>query len=204
MENYAELMFQGRVAELQKADGGYDRYRATYARRTKSGLGPDEVGFIQSRESFYIASVTPDGWPYVQHRGGPAGFLAAIGPARIACLDYVGNRQFITMGHVAQDPRVSLFLMDYMNRARLKIQGRASLLPLDQAEPEVLAKFQPQGTPAERLLVVDVVALDWNCPKYIPPLVPVQVANDATDAYTAELRAENEALKAELAALKAR
>lgn len=202
MEDYAELMFRGQVAEIQKAEGIHGIHKANYQRRTQSALSPDDSAFIQSRQSIYVASVNPDGWPYVQHRGGPVGFLKVIGPTRIACLDYVGNKQFITMGHLAQDPRVSVFLMDYMRRARMKIQGRASLVRLDEADPAVLEQFDVTGTPAERLLVVDVVAMDWNCPKYIPPLVPVEVANQAAEQYAAELQAENAALKAELAQLK--
>ena len=202
MENYADLMFRGQVAEIQKAEGCHGIHKANYQRRTQAALSEDDMAFIQTRQSFYIASVNPDGWPYIQHRGGPVGFLKVLSPTRIACLDYVGNRQFITMGHVAEDPRVSLFLMDYMRRARMKLQGNATLVRLADADPAVLEQLPTEGTPAERLLIVDVVAMDWNCPKYIPPFVPVDVANAATENYAAELQAENNALKAELAALK--
>ncbi len=202
MENYADLMFRGRVAEIQKAEGCHGIHKANYQRRTQAALGEDDIAFIQTRQSFYIASVNPDGWPYIQHRGGPAGFLKVIGPSRIACLDYVGNRQFITMGHVANDPRVSLFMIDYMCRGRMKLQGRATLVRLADADPAVLQRFPAEGTPAERLLIVDLVAMDWNCPKYIPAFVPADVANAATESYAAELQAENDALKAELATLK--
>ena len=202
MENYADLMFRGQVAEIQKAEGCHGVHKANYQRRMQAALSDDDIAFIQTRQSFYIASVNPDGWPYIQHRGGPVGFLKAIGPSRIACLDYVGNRQFITMGHVAENPRVSLFLMDYMRRGRMKLQGHATLVRLADADPAVLEQFPTERTPAERLLVIDVVAMDWNCPKYIPPFVPIDVANAATENYAAELQAENNALKAELAALK--
>lgn len=203
MEDYAKLMFRGRVAEIQKEEGCQGLHKANYQRRTQSALGADDVDFIQSRQSIYIATASPDGWPYVQHRGGPVGFLKVISPTRIACLDYAGNRQFITMGHLAEDPRASIFLMDYMRRARMKIQGHASLVKLADADPVVLEHFPAEDTLAERLLVVDVVAMDWNCPKHIPPFVSVEVANEATERYAAELQAENDALKAELAALKA-
>ncbi|NDW52780.1 pyridoxamine 5'-phosphate oxidase family protein [Aliiroseovarius sp. PrR006] len=203
MENYADLMFRGQVAEIQKAEGCHGIHKANYQRRTQAALSDVDIAFIQTRQSFYIASVNSDGWPYIQHRGGPVGFLKVIGPTRVACLDYVGNRQFITMGHVAEDPRVSLFLMDYMRRGRMKLQGHATLVRLADADPAVLEQFQTEGTPAERLLIVDVVAMDWNCPKYIPTFVPVDVANAATETYAADLQAENDALKAELAALKA-
>lgn len=200
MENYADLMFRGEVARLQEEDGAHGLNQANYMRRGAHEIGPEERRFIESRESFYISSVAEDGWPYVQHRGGPQGFLKVLGRDKIGCLDYMGNRQFITMGHVATDPRVSLFLMDYYQRTRLKIQGRAKLVKLEDADDAARAALPSEGTPAQRLLTIEVVSFDWNCPKYIPPLVPVAAANAATEAYTEELQAEVARLKVELAA----
>jgi predicted pyridoxine 5'-phosphate oxidase superfamily flavin-nucleotide-binding protein len=200
LENYAEMMFQGAVAELQKADGGHAKFQASYRHRTQSELSPDDIAFIHARDSFYIASVNADGWPYIQHRGGPRGFLRVVGPNRLACADYRGNRQFITMGNLMTEARVSLFLMDYLNRARLKIQGRATLLPLAEADPDLAAQLAASDPPAERALVVDVAALDWNCQKYIPTLVPEDVLRHIVGQQIGRLQAENEALRAELAA----
>lgn len=202
MENYADLMFQGAVADLQKADGSHKRFQAYYPHRTKSELGDDEIAFIRSRESFYIASVNADGWPYIQHRGGPRGFLHVIGPARLACADYRGNRQFITMGNLRTEARVSLFLMDYLNHARLKIQGRASLVPVTEADPDLVAQLNSSVAPAERVLMIDVVALDWNCPKYIPTLYSEDALRQVVGPEFAKLRTENEALRQELALLR--
>ena len=197
MENYAELMFHEAVADLQKADGTYERYQKMYPRRAQEALSEDDIAFIQSRESFYMASVTADGWPYVQHRGGAAGFVRVIGPSRIACADYRWNRQYISQGNLAKDDRVSLFFMDYAAKARLKIQGRATLVPLAEA-PEVAAQVVTEGLPAERILTVDIVAMDWNCPQYIPALYPEAIVQTAIARAVAPLQAEIEELRARL------
>ncbi|UZD90956.1 pyridoxamine 5'-phosphate oxidase family protein [Cognatishimia activa] len=201
MKNYAEMMFSEAVSDLQKKDGSYDKYQAGYRHRTQDGFEPQDVAFIQSRESFYIASTSPDGWPYVQHRGGPQGFLNVTGPSQIACLDYKGNRQFITMGHLKTDDRVSLFLMDYMQRARLKLQGHATLKSLEEADPALVKQLDPTGKPAERLLVIDVVAMDWNCPKYIPQMFTKPVVETLLARGLDDLQKENEQLRARLAEL---
>ena len=149
MDNYADLMFHHAVAELQRDDGSYEKYQAGYNHRTQEQLSPDDIGFIQSRESMYLGTVNPDGWPYVQHRGGPRGFLKVIGPSQIACVDYRGNRQFISMGNIATNTKVSLFLMDYLNQARLKIEGCASLVSVSDADPDVLPKLDLKTIPAD-------------------------------------------------------
>ncbi|MEM1375721.1 MAG: pyridoxamine 5'-phosphate oxidase family protein [Pseudomonadota bacterium] len=192
-------MFHEAVADLQRADGGYQQYQIAYQRRTQSGLSPEDIAFIESRESVYLASVTPAGWPYVQHRGGPPGFLRVLGPTRLACADYRGNRQFISMGNLGADDRVSLFLMDYVRKARLKIQGRATLRDLADADPDVVGALSLEGVPVERILTIDVVAMDWNCPKYIPGFYPEAVVTQAIARATAPLQAEIEELKAKLA-----
>ena len=202
MENYADLMFRDGVAEFQRADGGYDKFQTFYVHRTQDALGPDDIAFIQARDSFYIASVNGEGWPYVQHRGGPRGFLKVIGPNRLACADYHGNRQFITMGNLQADAKVSLFFMDYLNHARLKVQGRATLVPIGEADPELVAQLGIGDLPAERVLEIEVVAMDWNCPKYIPTLYSEDALRQVVGPMVGKLQVENEALRAELAALK--
>ena len=108
MKNYADIPFVDEVRELQDRDGIGDRYEAIYSMRTKELLDDAELAFIAERESFYIASVSSSGWPYVQHRGGPKGFLKSIGDNRLGFADYSGNRQYIAMGHTAHDDRVAL------------------------------------------------------------------------------------------------
>ena len=134
-------------------------------------LGESEREFIESRDSFYLATITEDGWPYLQHRGGPPGFLRVIDGNRIGFADYRGNRQMISVGSMGRDDRVSLFLMDYPSRSRLKIMGRARVIDV-RGEPELAGKVEPPGghaSPPERVFEIEVQSYDWNCPKFITP-----------------------------------
>ncbi len=133
-------------------------------------LSDAEAQFIADRDSFYLGSVSETGWPYVQHRGGPKGFLKVLDPATLAFADYRGNRQLISTGNLQADDRVALFLMDYKNRERLKILGHARIE--DVRDHSALAKRLAQGDrlgKPERIVIIDVVSYDWNCPKYITP-----------------------------------
>ncbi|WP_299356356.1 pyridoxamine 5'-phosphate oxidase family protein [uncultured Shimia sp.] len=195
MENYADLMFHEAVADLQKTDGSYDKFQVGYKHRTQDSLSADDIAFIQSRESAYIATTTPDGWPYVQHRGGARGFFKVVNANQLVCGDYRGNRQFISMGNLETNTRISMFFMDYMNKARLKIQGHATLQSAADASPEILALVQDEGPAAERVLTVDVVAMDWNCPKYIPDFYPADMVRHVVAREMDKLRQENAALR---------
>lgn len=197
MENYASLMFTDTVQALQEKAGTRAKYQTAYIHRTGDALNETTRQFLETRESLYIASVSKTGWPYIQHRGGPQGFVKVIGDTRIAFADYKGNRQFITQGNLADNARVSVFAMDYLEKARLKLQGHARLTSIDEAEPDVAAALDLSG-PAERVLVIDITALDWNCPKYIPDFFPKAVAQQAIAQATAPLLAEIEALKSQL------
>ncbi len=151
---------------------------ATYGRAQKlpPDSGPDELGaqeevFIQRRDSFYIASVNADDWPYIQHRGGPPGFLKCLDSHTLGFADLSGNRQLLTAGNIRRSDRVALFLMDYPRRERLKILGHAEIIPA-QADPALAASLTPEGIPVrlvERILRIRVIGYDWNCPKYITP-----------------------------------
>lgn len=201
MQNYADMMFQGPVADLQRAEGSYDKYQSFYVHRTQSELSEDDIAFIHARNSFYISSLNAEGWPYIQHRGGAHGFVHILGSNQIACADYVGNRQFITMGNLLADDRVSLFFMDYQNHARLKVQGRATLKSIADSDPKLVAQLDTGDTPAQRILTIDIVSMDWNCPKYIPTLYPEHIIRDVIGQQMGALQAENERLKAALAKL---
>jgi len=133
-------------------------------------LAKNEIEFIHARDSFYMATVSETGWPYMQHRGGKPGFLRAVNGRSLVFADYKGNRQLISTGNVAANDRVALFLMDYPRRARLKILGRARVEDA-RGHPELVARFAASDVQrlVERLFFVDVVAFDWNCPKYITP-----------------------------------
>jgi uncharacterized protein len=158
----------------------------------------DEAAFIASRDSFYIATTNSDGWPYLQHRGGPAGFLKVLGANQLGFADFKGNRQMLSTGNLAGDDRVSLFLMDYPRRERLKILGHARVL--DARENSNLAdELSPAPelrSKIERLFVIDVVSFDWNCPQYITPrFTEAEIA-----AHVAPLQARIAELEAALAA----
>lgn len=161
-------MFGPRARALQEADGS----RASYA-RMEAQAGPldvltdREAQFIAARDSFYMASVTQDGWPYVQHRGGPVGLLRRIEGNRIGFADYRGNRQYLSTANLAADDRVSLFLMDYPNQRRLKLIGHAR----SSEDPEIVAALMQADYAAEpeRAFVIDVLGFDWNCPQHITP-----------------------------------
>lgn len=164
---YAEIAFTEQIRALQEEHGS----RASYADMEAGDdfndrLGEREAGFIAARDSFYMASVSETGWPYVQHRGGPAGFVRVLDEQTIGFADFRGNKQYISTGNLMRDERVSLFFMDYPNQARLKLLGYASIVGKEQA-----AKLKPDGYRAivERGLVIRVAAFDWNCPQHITP-----------------------------------
>ncbi|MDB4222364.1 pyridoxamine 5'-phosphate oxidase family protein [Granulosicoccus sp.] len=200
MDNYADILFIDEVRALQERDGTAEKYQLYYPQRTKETLDESDQAFIESRESFYISSVSSTGWPYVQHRGGPKGFLKVIGDNQLGFIDYPGNRQFITMGHAAHDNRVALFLMDYERRARMKLLGRLTMQHAKDADPDLCEQLSISGqAKIERIATIDVVAIDWNCPKYIPQWYTEETVNTVLEAKLNPLIEENELLKAKLA-----
>ncbi len=150
----------------------YGRTYPSFADAPESdALRDEEAGFIESRDSFYLATITENDWPYLQHRGGPIGFVRVLGPRQIGFADYGGNRQMISVGSLAVNDRVSLFLMDYPARERLKLLGHAKVLDARE-HPDLVEKVAPPGGHAakvERIFVIDVLSYDWNCPKFITP-----------------------------------
>ncbi len=131
-------------------------------------LGRAETEFIAARDSFYVGTISESGWPYIQHRGGPLGFLRVINQTTLAFADYKGNRQLLSTGNLAVNDRVALFLMDYKNRERLKILGHARVEDARVA-PQLLPEVTDpkMRSSVERLVFIDIVSFDWNCPKYI-------------------------------------
>jgi predicted pyridoxine 5'-phosphate oxidase superfamily flavin-nucleotide-binding protein len=136
----------------------------------RDALTEEETTFIQARDSFYVASVSENGWPYIQHRGGRAGFLRVLNPHTLAFADYQGNRQLLSTGNIAANDRVALFLMDYPQRTRLKILGHARVEDA-RLHPDLVKRVAEPDVHriVERLFFVEVVSFDWNCPKYITP-----------------------------------
>lgn len=185
-------MFGPGAAALQEAAGSRAAYAQMEARAGDvDALTDREADFIAARDSFYMASVSEDGWPYVQHRGGPSGFLRRVAGNRIGFADYRGNRQYLSTAHLAADDRVSLFLMDYPNRRRLKLIGHAH----GTDDPAVITALMVEGYAAEpeRAFLIDVTGFDWNCPQHITPRFT-----------TAEIERGTQPLHAELARLRAR
>lgn len=161
----------------------------------------NEIAFIAERDSFYLATVSETGWPYVQHRGGPRGFLKVVDDRTLAFADYRGNRQYISTGNLATADRASLFLMDYAHRARLKIYAHIEAVALD-ADPALTALVTVPGYKAklERIFRVRLEAFDWNCPQHITPRFTEEQVTEAVRP----LREKLEALQAEVDALRAR
>ncbi|RJG40405.1 pyridoxamine 5'-phosphate oxidase family protein [Mesorhizobium sp. DCY119] len=160
-----------------------------------------EAAFIEQRDSFYIASVSETGWPYVQHRGGPRGFLKLIDEKTLAFADYRGNRQYISTGNLAADNRACLILMDYPNRARMKIYARVDIVALDE-DPALAARLAIEGYKAkpERVFLLHLEAFDWNCAQHIKP----RFTEHEIDQALQPMRRRLEALESENAALTAR
>ena len=167
----------GKFLELTVADSVrraqehyFGRSQQILPQPDREPLTDEEIQFIQSRDSFYIATVTETGWPYIQHRGGAPGFLHVVSPTQVAFADYKGNRQMLSTGNLAANDRVALFLMDYPRRERLKVLGHARIEDARE-HPELVTQFAEPDTRGivERLFLIEVVAFDWNCPKYITP-----------------------------------
>jgi len=143
-------------------------------------LGDEEIAFIQARDSFYMASVSEDGWPYMQHRGGRAGFLHVMGSHTLAFADYRGNRQLLSTGNLASNDRVALFLMDYPRRERLKILGHAKIEDARQHGEMVTRLAGPEIQKlVERIFFINVVAFDWNCSQHIIPRFTAEQVREA-------------------------
>jgi hypothetical protein len=146
--------------------------RSVYARIEGGGevadaLGEDEVSFLAARDSFYMASVGETGWPYIQHRGGPPGFVRVLDEHTLGFADYRGNRQYVSVGNLAGDDRVALIFVDYPARARLKVLAHASIVTC-QTDPELFTHIA-RDAKAERAFVLRVEGFDWNCPQHITP-----------------------------------
>jgi len=173
---FARTMFSEPAKKLQERFGS----RGAYERMARSGVGEQELGlseaeFIAARNSFYMSTVTPDGWPYIQHRGGPTGFLRVLDEHTLAFADYSGNKQYISTGNLAVNDRFALFLMDYPNRTRLKIIGHAKILEPGE-DPALEARLGASSSKAkiERIYLLQVVGFDWNCNQHITPRFSVE------------------------------
>ena len=172
---YRDIAFTASVRRAQDQFGGRQLTGAVDPSTPEDRLTPAEAEFISARDGFYLASVGEDGWPYVQFRGGPPGFLKVLDPATLAYADFRGNRQYISMGNVDANDRVSLFFMDYAGQRRLKLYARAEVHAAAD-RPDLAESVADPEYPAhvERVIVLRVVAYDWNCPQHITPRYTVK------------------------------
>jgi predicted pyridoxine 5'-phosphate oxidase superfamily flavin-nucleotide-binding protein len=178
----------------------YGRSAAPHDVQDRDALGEAEASFIAARDSFYLGSVSETGWPYIQHRGGPAGFLRIVNPWTLAFADYQGSRQLITTGNLLINDRVTLFLMDYRGRQRLKIVGHARIKDARDVAHDTLALVgEPPRTTLERVIFIDVVGYDWNCPKHITPRYSIE----EVEQLAGKLRERISKLESDLASLRA-
>lgn len=203
--SFGSLVFTPTVKALQERYGS----RRQYAKRETSGfspdpIGPSEAGFLAGCDSFYMASIGENGWPYVQHRGGPPGFLKAIDERTVAFADFRGNKQYITAGNLMTDNRVALILVDYPRKARLKILGRVEIVEGAGAGPWLGKLRDPEyDAVVERVFIVHVEASDWNCQQHITPRFTedqIRTALEPFERRMQELERENEELRKQIKA----
>lgn len=199
MDIASDVAFTDRVKEIQARKGS----RSAYERMEKNGSWERSITAelkreIEAQTSVFLATANAQGQPYIQHRGGPAGFLQVLDELTIGFADFTGNRQYITQGNLQENPKAHLFLIDYANRRRIKIWGRASVVEGDDA---LIQRLMPVGYRArpEQALLFKVVAWDANCPQHIPQRFEasdVAAALEARDRRIAALEAEVERLRA--------
>jgi predicted pyridoxine 5'-phosphate oxidase superfamily flavin-nucleotide-binding protein len=195
----SDVAFSPAVKAVQARRGS----REAYARREQRGgwrdrITPDLAAFVAERDSFYLATASAAGQPYVQHRGGPKGFLRVLDERTLGFADFRGNRQYITLGNLAENDRAFIFLMDYANQQRIKLWGRARVV---EDDPALLARLAPEGDEGvpEQAILFTVEAWDANCRQHIPQLF----AADDVAAAIGKLQARIAELEAALAAARA-
>lgn len=197
--NYAKLAFNDAIKALQEKFGSRKNYERMEQFRSTHGLTANEMDFVAQRDSFYISSLGENGFPYIQHRGGPKGFLKVLDNRRLAFLDFSGNMQYITLGNLQHSSKVSLFLMDYANKVRLKIYAKAQVLELgEQVDLEQVLVLPGYKHRAERIMMFHIEAFDWNCSQHITQRYTadeIQVAFTSQSEYLTKLESEVKALK---------
>jgi predicted pyridoxine 5'-phosphate oxidase superfamily flavin-nucleotide-binding protein len=187
--NFGSLVFTPVIKALQEKYGSRRQYaRMEGSTASPDRFGPDETEFIAERDSFYMATVGATGWPYIQHRGGPKGFLKVIDDHTIAFGDFRGNKQFISTGNLATDDRVALIMVDYPRQTRLKILARVEVLEGEQAKDWLGRLREPDyKAVVERVYVIKVEGFDWNCPQHITPRYTEEQIHDALEPFERRL-----------------
>ncbi len=198
-KNFAALAFTKAIKDLQEKYGSRVAYERMEKQTFVDGLTEDEIAFIANQDSFYMASIGENNYPYIQHRGGQKGFVKVIDKHTLGFIDFTGNKQYITLGNLANNANISLFMMNYPLKARLKLLGKAEVIELKN-RPELynqlnLSEYQFKP---ERMFLVHIEAYDWNCPQHITPrytLQELETAMAPQRAYINKLKAEIKQLK---------
>jgi predicted pyridoxine 5'-phosphate oxidase superfamily flavin-nucleotide-binding protein len=201
--NYPKMAFTDAVKDFQEHYGSRASYGRMEEHRYTDGLTESEEEFIAHQDNFYMSTISENGYPYIQFRGGPKGFLKVIDPETLGFIDFGGNKQYISTGNLVTNNKVALFLLDQAAKARLKIFAEASVLPIE-GNLELYDKLNltDYKFKAERIILFKVKAYDWNCPQHITPrytLEEIQQEFAAQHEYINKLRKENADLKAQLA-----
>jgi len=206
MVNYGELAFSDAAKMLQEEFNSRDRYEQMEKNGVSDGLTDNEILFINNQDHFYMASIGENGYPYIQHRGGPKGFLKVIDNLTLAFVDFSGNRQFVSVGNFATNSHVAVIMISYPHRARLKLYAEAKTVSLEE-DPELFARIDPASYKhrPERMIILTVKAFDWNCPQHIIPRYTSEEVEQGMSAqyrHFAMVEEENKRLKSELENLK--
>jgi len=201
--NYPKMAFTEAVKDFQEHYGSRASYGRMEEHRYTDGLTESEEEFIAHQDNFYMSTISENGYPYIQFRGGPKGFLKVIDPETLGFIDFGGNKQYISTGNLVTNNKVALFLLDQAAKARLKIFAEASVLPIE-GNLELYNKLNltDYKFKAERIVLFKVKAYDWNCPQHITPRYTLEEIQDefmAQHEYINKLRKENADLKAQLA-----
>lgn len=197
--NYASLAFTDAVKEMQEILGSRKSYARLEEKSYVDGLKENEMAFIAERDSFFMASIGENGYPYIQHRGGIKGFIKVLDKKQLGIIDYKGNSQYISVGNITTNNKVALIMVDYPTRTRLKLYAKARIVELEE-DPALYTRLSVEGSQSrpERMMVFDVDAYDWNCPQHITPRYTIEEINKAfasQNNYIAQLEAELKRLK---------
>ncbi|ABF42744.1 pyridoxamine 5'-phosphate oxidase-related, FMN-binding protein [Candidatus Koribacter versatilis Ellin345] len=204
MPYFGSLVFTPLVKALQERYGSRRQYeRLEKSAATPARMSADETSYIAERDTFYMATIGSTGWPYIQHRGGPKGFLKVIDDSTLAFADFRGNKQYISTGNLMSDNRVALILIDYPRQLRLKVLGRVEIFEGEIAEQWLKKVREPQYKAiAERVYVIRIEAFDWNCQQHIVPRYTEMEIREATVMFEHRMQAlieENQRLTDQLA-----
>lgn len=200
--NYAQFAFTDAIKDLQEENGSRKNYDRMEKINNTDGLSENEIDFIADQDHFYLASIGENAYPYIQHRGGPIGFVKVIDSKTIGMVDFAGNKQYISVGNIKTHQQVSIIMVDYKHRARLKLYADVRMVQLEDDEKlfELLDPTDYKHRP-ERMMVFDIKAFDWNCPQHITPrytVEEIEIAFAPQREHILKLEAEIKNLKTRL------